>query len=146
MLYHPHTSAGRVPTDVAYRFYVDSLMQLPSSPIKEQQQLTAEIFAAGNAIEGILRRAAQSLGVITQELELIMAALEVQTPTKEDIHTLISQAPSLRYLSEMGEGQIRGMENQWHKIYLGLQSLLGQLKVQQGKVEEKTGWSLFGRK
>lgn len=68
MLYHPHTSAGRVPTDVAYRFYVDSLVDLPSSPIKEQQRLTAEIFAAGNAIEGILRRAAQSLGVITQEL------------------------------------------------------------------------------
>src|SRR5215210_4228556 len=25
-LYHPHTSAGRVPTDMAYRAYVDSLM------------------------------------------------------------------------------------------------------------------------
>ena len=72
MLYHPHTSAGRVPTDVAYRFYVDSLIHLPSSPIKEQQQLTAEIFAAGNAIEGILRRAAQSLGVITQELGIAL--------------------------------------------------------------------------
>jgi heat-inducible transcriptional repressor len=72
MLYHPHTSAGRVPTDVAYRFYVDSLIQLPSSPIKEQQRLTAEIFAAGNAIEGILRRAAQSLGVITQELGIAL--------------------------------------------------------------------------
>jgi len=72
MLYHPHTSAGRVPTDVAYRFYVDSLIQHPSSPIKEQQQLTAEIFAAGNAIEGILRRAAQSLGVITQELGIAL--------------------------------------------------------------------------
>src|SRR6186713_965391 len=27
-LYHPHTSAGRVPTDVAYRLYVDSLMRV----------------------------------------------------------------------------------------------------------------------
>jgi heat-inducible transcriptional repressor len=72
MLYHPHTSAGRVPTDVAYRFYVDSLMMLPASPLKEQQRLTAEIFAAGNAIEGILRRAAQSLGVITQELGIAL--------------------------------------------------------------------------
>jgi heat-inducible transcriptional repressor len=25
-LYHPHTSAGRVPSDVAYRLYVDSLI------------------------------------------------------------------------------------------------------------------------
>ncbi|HUS35670.1 MAG TPA: hypothetical protein VM680_09995 [Verrucomicrobiae bacterium] len=85
--------------------------------------------------------------VITQELELIMAALDVQTPTKEDIHTLIAQAPSLRYLSEMGEGQIRGMENQWHKIYISWQALVGQLKVAQ-KSEEKKGFlsGLFGKK
>ena len=30
LLYHPHTSAGRVPTDVAYRIYVDSIMPLPA--------------------------------------------------------------------------------------------------------------------
>ena len=85
--------------------------------------------------------------VITQELELIMAALDVQTPTKEDIHTLIAQAPSLRYLSEMGEGQIRGMENQWHKIYISWQALVGQLKVAQKSEEKKTFLGgLFGKK
>ena len=31
-LFHPHTSAGRVPTDMAYRVYVDSLMRLPTPP------------------------------------------------------------------------------------------------------------------
>ena len=72
MLYHPHTSAGRVPTDVAYRFYVDSLAQVPPGMSHEQQRLTAEIFAAGSAVEGILRRAAQSLGVITQELGIAL--------------------------------------------------------------------------
>ena len=30
-LYHPHTSAGRVPTDVAYRVYVDSLIRRPAA-------------------------------------------------------------------------------------------------------------------
>ena len=84
--------------------------------------------------------------VITQELELIMAALEVQTPTKEEIHTLIAQAPSLRYLSEMNEGAIRGMENQWHKIYIGWHSILGQLKVRQNTYEPKSSLSVFGKK
>ena len=85
--------------------------------------------------------------VITQELELIMAALEVQTPTKDEIHTLIAQAPSLRYVSEMNEGAIRGMENQWHKIFIAWQALVGQLKVQQ-KSDEKKGFfqNLFGKK
>ena len=85
--------------------------------------------------------------VITQELELIMAALEIQTPTKDEIHTLIAQAPSLRYVSEMNEGAIRGMENQWHKIFIAWQALVGQLKVQQ-KAEDKKGFfqTLFGKK
>jgi hypothetical protein len=85
--------------------------------------------------------------VIAQELELILAAIDVETPTKEEIHQLISLAPSIRYMSELNEGNIRGLENQWHKIYMAWQSLLGQLKVQQ-KAEQSKGFfaSLFGKK
>lgn len=85
--------------------------------------------------------------VITQELELILAAMEIQTPTKEEIHALISQAPSIRYLSELNEGNLRGLENQWHKIFIAWQALLGQLKVQQ-KNERSKGFfaNLFGKK
>jgi heat-inducible transcriptional repressor len=68
LLYHPHTSAGRVPTDVAYRIYVDSIMPLSPIPLREHDALSAQIASGGLAVEGILRRAAQSLGVITQEL------------------------------------------------------------------------------
>ncbi|BAH38941.1 MAG TPA: heat-inducible transcription repressor HrcA [Gemmatimonas aurantiaca] len=67
-LFHPHTSAGRIPTDKAYRTYVDSLMRIDPLTAPEQRQLEAEISAGGSAIETILRRAAQSLGILTQEL------------------------------------------------------------------------------
>src|SRR3954470_18245472 len=67
-LYHPHASAGRVPTDVAYRVYVDSLIPVRPPAATERRQLTAQIATGGSAVEAILRRAAQSLGVITQEL------------------------------------------------------------------------------
>ncbi len=67
-LFHPHTSAGRVPTDKAYRVYVDGLMRLPAIDSTARQQLRSEIDAGGTAIEAILRRAAQMLGVLTQEL------------------------------------------------------------------------------
>jgi heat-inducible transcriptional repressor len=68
LLYHPHTSSGRVPTDVAYRLYVDSLLPVTRKPMREIDQLSSQITTGGSAVEGILRRAAQSLGVITQEL------------------------------------------------------------------------------
>ncbi len=67
-LYHPHTSAGRVPTDLAYRVYVDSLMHM--RPLNEQarERMIEELATGGSAIESILRRAALMLGVLTQEL------------------------------------------------------------------------------
>ena len=81
--------------------------------------------------------------IMTQELELILSSIETSNPTKEDVLSLISNAPSLRYMSEMNDGALRNLENQWHKIYIGWQSLLGQLKVQQRQTDKKGGWSLF---
>ena len=73
-LMHPHTSAGRVPTDKAYRAYVNSLMNAPASAIvvSERERLEAEISASNSTIDTILRRAAQSLGVLTQELGIAL--------------------------------------------------------------------------
>lgn len=71
-LYHPHTSAGRIPTDKAYRLYVDSLMRLESVSDEQRSQLAAQIVAGGSAIEAVLRCAAQSLGVLTQELGIAL--------------------------------------------------------------------------
>ena len=68
-LYHPHTSAGRVPTDIAYRLYVDSLLR--SRPVNraEAERISEHLAAGGtSAIEAILRRAAQSLSIVSQEL------------------------------------------------------------------------------
>ena len=78
--------------------------------------------------------------IIVQELELIFASIEVQSPTREEIHSLIGNAPSLRYLSEQSEGALRGLESQWHKIYIGWHAILGQLKVRQRAVENKSFW------
>ena len=76
--------------------------------------------------------------VLIQELELILASLQVSSPGKEDIHALISGAPSLRFLAEANEGALRALENEWHKIYIGWHSILGQLKVRQRQEESKS--------
>ena len=83
--------------------------------------------------------------VIVQELELILASVEVASPSKEEAHNLLGLAPSLRYLGEMSEGALRNIENQWHKIYIGWHSILGQLKVKQRKEDAKSFLSLGGK-
>lgn len=83
--------------------------------------------------------------VLIQELELILASVEVTSPTKEDVHLVIGNAPSLRFLSEMSDGALRNLENQWHKIYIGWHSILGQLKVRERSEGDKSKLaSLFG--
>ena len=85
--------------------------------------------------------------VLIQELELIFAAIEVNAPTKEEVHTLIGNAPSLRFLSEQNEGALRNTESQWHKIYIGWHAILGQLKVRQIADGDKSAFGgLFGEK
>ena len=76
--------------------------------------------------------------VLVQELELILATIEVASPTKEEVHTVIGSAPSLRFLSEMSDGALRNLENQWHKIYIGWHSILGQLKVRERAEADKS--------
>src|SRR5207247_1309433 len=68
-LYHPHTSAGRIPTDLAYRVYVNSLMRLSQVSASDSHQIREEL-AERNAVDQILERAAQVLGVLTIFVEV----------------------------------------------------------------------------
>jgi len=71
-LYHPHTSAGRVPTDLAYRVYVDRLMA-PSQLTRRLQDTITRELSQSTEIESLLDKAAKVLGVLTQELGLAVA-------------------------------------------------------------------------
>lgn len=75
--------------------------------------------------------------VITQELELILTVTEGQQVSRDDVHNLLAAVPSMRFLSESNEGVLRNVENQWHKLFISWQSILGQMKVQARKTESK---------
>src|SRR5436309_4728942 len=72
-LYHPHTSAGRIPTDQAYRVYVDSLMKPPAVAPAQAEHIRGELQGQRAAVEAILSRAAQVLGVLTNELGVVVS-------------------------------------------------------------------------
>ena len=114
-LYHPHTSAGRVPTDVAYRLYVDSLMRVSPIASPEREKLAEHLSASGGStIEAILRRAAQSLSVLTQELgmavgprldQIVLQRLELVRLSSERLVLVLSlQGGAVRQIFvEVGE-------------------------------------------
>jgi hypothetical protein len=85
--------------------------------------------------------------VLTQELEMILGSVECTSPSRDEVLALITGAPSVRFVSELNDGAMRGLENQWHRIYIAWQSMLGQLKVQQRLLDNQSRWfSLFRRK
>ncbi|MEB3211013.1 MAG: heat-inducible transcriptional repressor HrcA [Leptolyngbyaceae bacterium] len=72
LLYQPHTSAGRVPSDSGYRIYVDSLLT-PSEAMRQQVQtlLNARLNWEAWSLEAALRGAADILAVLSGYITLI---------------------------------------------------------------------------
>jgi heat-inducible transcriptional repressor len=72
LLYQPHTSAGRVPSDSGYRIYVDHLIQ-PSDTIARQvdQLLSDQLSWESCSFEALLRHAAQLLSSISGYITLV---------------------------------------------------------------------------
>ena len=93
-LYHPHTSAGRIPTDLAYRFYVDALMRPVRLSAGEQRRLRRELSERDESgeLELLVRRAAQALGLLTGDLGLaIVPRLEEAILEKLEMVSLSSE-------------------------------------------------------
>lgn len=72
LLFQPHTSAGRVPSDYGYRLYVDDLIH-PAREVAQQvdAQLSATLKWDGWSLEALLRGAAQILSTVSGYMTLI---------------------------------------------------------------------------
>lgn len=87
-LTHPHTSAGRVPSDKAYRLYVNSLMEKHELSPTEKNLIAERLRANVNEFDETIRHAAKLLSEITNLTSFAM------TPTKnEDTLKFINLLP-----------------------------------------------------
>src|SRR5919197_3985137 len=69
-LTQPHTSAGRVPTDKAYRFYVNSF---PPPQATEAPPMTGTLPTRRSGIDGFMERTSSHLSVATKLTGLLLA-------------------------------------------------------------------------
>jgi len=69
-LSHPHTSAGRVPTDLGYRFYIDYLMEMQQLSDEEKLRIRQQLDQANDADE-MLRETSKLLGKISHQLGIV---------------------------------------------------------------------------
>lgn len=72
LLYQPHTSAGRIPSDSGYRLYVDQLLQPDLTAGKQvEEQLSSQLDWDRWSLEALLRGAAQILATLSGYIAII---------------------------------------------------------------------------
>jgi heat-inducible transcriptional repressor len=68
-----HTSSGRIPTDIGYRYYVDYLMKVQEVTHKERQQIEANFTTQLGDADEILKQTSKLLALISHQTGLVEA-------------------------------------------------------------------------
>jgi heat-inducible transcriptional repressor len=87
LLQHPHTSAGRVPTDTGYRHYVDELLSEGKLPVPRKG---IELPAVRREVEDAMQAATEQLSQVTNLLALVTAP-PIETATIHRVEVLLLQ-------------------------------------------------------
>lgn len=86
-LMQPHTSAGRVPTDQAYRTYIDELMRHRKVAADVREQVDSDLASAGADVTRLFQAASRLLSQLSGEVGFVVAP--------DALHTVVK---SLRFL------------------------------------------------
>lgn len=76
LIYAPHTSAGRLPTETGLRFFVDSFLEIGDLGQEERQTIESQVKAAsqGRTLDNVLSEASHLLSGLSRSAGLVLAA------------------------------------------------------------------------
>jgi len=73
LLYAPHTSAGRVPTEAGLRLFVDGLLEIGSLSTEERASIDGRCAAAGRSVTAVMEEATSMLSGLSRCAGLVVA-------------------------------------------------------------------------
>jgi heat-inducible transcriptional repressor len=74
LIYAPHTSAGRLPTELGLRFFIDALMQVGDLNENDRRAIEAQVAGAGKSVESVLTEASGLLSGLTRAAGVVLTA------------------------------------------------------------------------
>ena len=76
LIYAPHTSAGRLPTELGLRFFVDALMQVGDLTEADRKTIEAQVAGSGQAksLEAVLTEASGLLSGLSRAAGVVLTA------------------------------------------------------------------------
>jgi len=109
-LKQPHTSAGRIPTDKAYRYYVDNLMGVSLS-FKEEEVIHCLYAALNKEIEDLMWETSRLLSRLTRYMAIVLApALSKSSFKHIDLVSLSSNIVLMVLITDTGWVEKRVLE------------------------------------
>lgn len=78
LVYAPHTSAGRLPTEMGLRFFVDAMLEFGAPTEEERRKIDAEVKAASQdrSLDGVLAEASSLLSGLTRGAGVVLTTKE----------------------------------------------------------------------
>ncbi len=74
LIYAPHASAGRLPTELGLRFFVDALMQIGDLSDSDRLAIEGQVAAAGTTVENLLTEASGLLSGLARAAGVVLTA------------------------------------------------------------------------
>ena len=130
-LVQPHTSAGRIPSDAGYRYYVDFLMEEEEVPATVRRQADPFFAQPTMAVEELLEVAALALAVVTDAVSIVTGPQAVSARLKHV--DFVSLEPRHALLILVLEGNLirqQAVELSREATQEALSRLAAQLNVQ----------------
>ena len=104
LLAHPHTSAGRVPTDAGHRYYVDRLGE-PTPLAGETRSTVAGAADSAQALEDTLRETLRALAKLTRGLAVAATRRDADLMVRTAIVSALGPNQALLVLA-LGNGHV----------------------------------------
>jgi heat-inducible transcriptional repressor len=106
LLTHPHTSAGRVPTDLGYRFFVESLMTWSPLPSEERRMIRHQFYQVRTDMDEWTRLAATALARLAGSAAMVTPA-RAPSPRFKHIELLSVSETRVLMVLILRDGTIR---------------------------------------
>jgi len=100
-LTHPHTSAGRVPTETGYRLHVDALMAAGGPPAEKAVELKLR-----REIDQAMRETTTALAKVTDLMALVTAPPETLATTIHRVEVLLLQPTRVMVVAIASNGAV----------------------------------------
>lgn len=132
---HPHTSAGRVPTDKGYRYYVDSLMAVQKLKEREKDIIESGLKSELEETDELIKMTSQLLSTITKQIacvtypnldSAILQKLQMVSLTSSRVLVIISvksglvKTLTLEFSSKVKESQLESIQRLLNERLVGL--------------------------